>query len=51
MKTLSAAPRFWYRWKAEDLRFLHVLLVLGVTLTILLTKKRQNGAFVLRCSF
>jgi len=51
MKTLSTTPRPWYHWKAEDLSFLHVLLVLGVTLTILLIKKRQSWAFVLRYNF
>ncbi len=33
MKTLSATPRPYDRWKAENLSFLHVLLVWGVTLT------------------
>jgi hypothetical protein len=42
MKTLSVTPRPWYRWKAEDLSFLHVLLVWGVTLTSLLIKKCQS---------
>jgi len=42
MTTLSATPRPWYRWKAENLSFLHVLLVWGVTLTSLLVKKRQS---------
>ena len=37
-KTLSATPRPWYHWKAEDLSFLHVLLVWGVNLTCLLNK-------------
>jgi hypothetical protein len=32
MKTLSATPRPSYRWKAEDLSFLYVLLVWGVKL-------------------
>ncbi len=32
MKTLSATPRPFYRWKAEDLSFLYVLLVWGVEL-------------------
>jgi hypothetical protein len=32
MKTLSAPPRPLYRWKAEDLSFLYVLLVWGVKL-------------------
>ncbi len=32
MKTLSATPRPLYRWKAEDLSFLYVLLVWGVKL-------------------
>ena len=48
MKTLSATPRPWYRWKAEDLSFLYVLLVWGVALTSLIIKKRQSWAFVLR---
>jgi hypothetical protein len=51
MNTLSATPRPWYRWKAEDLSFLHVLLVWGVTVTSLLIKKRQSWAFVLRYYF
>ena len=42
MKTLSATPRPWYRWKAEMLNFLHVSLVWGVTSTSLLNKKRQS---------
>jgi hypothetical protein len=40
-----------YGWKAEDLRFLHVLLVWEVVLTSLLIKKRQSRAFVLENSF
>ncbi len=51
MKTLSVTPRPWYRWKAEYLRFLHVLLVRGVTLTSLLIKKRQSWALVLSILF
>ena len=51
IKTLSATPIPWYRWKAETLSFLHVLLVYGNILTILLIKKRQNGAFVMRYYF
>ena len=43
MKTLFATPSSWYHWKAETLSFLHVLLVWGVTMTILLIKKRQTG--------
>ena len=42
MKTLSATPRPYDRWKAEDLSFLHVLLVWWVALTSLLIKKRQS---------
>jgi hypothetical protein len=38
MRTLSATPRPLYHWKAEDLSFLHVLLVLGIKLGILLNK-------------
>jgi hypothetical protein len=49
MKTLSVTPRPWYCWKAEDLSFLRVLLVRGVTLTSLLIKKRQNWALVGAC--
>jgi hypothetical protein len=49
MKTLSATPKLWYRWKAENLSFLNVLLVRGGTLTSLLIKKRQSWALVLRC--
>ena len=41
-KTLSATPRLWYRWKAETLSFLHVLLVWGVKLVSLLNKRRQS---------
>jgi hypothetical protein len=44
MKTLSATPRPYDRWKAEDLSFLHVLLVWWVALTGLLIKKRQSWA-------
>jgi hypothetical protein len=32
MKTLSPTPRPLYRWKAENLSFLYVLLVWGVKL-------------------
>jgi hypothetical protein len=46
MKTLSAAPRPYDRWKAETLSFLHVLLVLGVKLTSFLTTMRQNYGIV-----
>jgi hypothetical protein len=48
MKTLSATPRPYDRWKAENLSFLHVLLVWGVTVTSLLIKKRQSWGFELR---
>jgi hypothetical protein len=48
MKTLSTTPRPWYRWKAEDLSFLYVLLVWGFALTSLIIKKRQSLTFVLR---
>jgi hypothetical protein len=51
MKPLSATPRPWYHWKAENLSFLNVLLVRGVTMTSLLIKKRQSWALVLRYSF
>jgi hypothetical protein len=51
MKTLSATPRPWHRWKAEDLSFLNVLLARGVTLTSLLIKKHQSWALVLRYFF
>jgi hypothetical protein len=46
MKTLSATPRPWYHWKAEDLSFFNELLIRGVTLTSLLIKKRQSWALV-----
>ena len=42
MNTLSATPRPYNHWKAETLSFLHVLLVLGVKLTSLLTTTCQN---------
>ncbi len=42
MKTLSTIPRPYNRWKAEDLSFLHVLLVWWVALTSVLIKKRQS---------
>jgi hypothetical protein len=42
MKTLSETPRPWYRWKAENLSFLHVLLVWGVILVSLLNKDLQS---------
>ena len=42
MKTLSATPRPYDRWKAETLSFLHVLLVWGVKLASLLNKRRQS---------
>jgi hypothetical protein len=32
MKTLSATHRPLYRWKAEDLSFLYVLLIQGIKL-------------------
>jgi len=51
MKTLSATPRPWYHWKAEDFSLLHMSLVWGVTLPGLLIKKRQSWAFVLRYYF
>ena len=51
MKTLSGTPGPWYRWKAEDLSFLYVLLVWGVALTSLIIKKCQSWAFVLRYCF
>ena len=41
-------PRPWYCWKAENLSFLRVLLVRGVTSASFLIKKRQSWAFVLR---
>jgi hypothetical protein len=40
-------PRPWYHWKAEDLSFINVLLVRGVTVTSLFIKKRQSWALVL----
>jgi len=43
MKTLSATPRPWYRWKAETLSFLRVLLVYGVTVSILFKKSVKTG--------
>ena len=51
MKTLSATPRPWYWWKAEDISFLYVLLVWGVALTSLIIKKHQSLTFVLRLLF
>ena len=42
MKTLSATPRPYDRWKAETLSFLHVLLVWVVKLASLLNKMRQS---------
>ena len=42
MKTLSATPRPYNRWKAESLSFLHVLLVWGDVVTSLLIKTRQS---------
>ena len=41
-KTLSATPRPKYCWKAEDVSFLHVLLVWGVKLSHLLNKMCQS---------
>jgi hypothetical protein len=35
-------PQPYNRWKAENLSFLHVLLVWGITLTSLLIKKHQR---------
>ncbi len=32
MKTPSVTPKLLYHWKAEDLSFLHVLLVWGLKL-------------------
>jgi hypothetical protein len=42
-KTLSATPRPLNHWKAEDLSFLHVLLVLCVNLGLSFNKKRQSS--------
>ena len=39
---LCPRPPNPYRWKAETVSFLHVLLVWGVKLTSLLTTTRQN---------
>jgi hypothetical protein len=44
--TPSATPRPLYCWKAEELSFFHVLLVLGVNLGILLNKKCQSSSCV-----
>jgi hypothetical protein len=44
-------PRPWYRWKAEALSFLYVLLDWEVALTSLIIKKSQSWAFVLRYYF
>jgi len=41
-KTLSTTPRPYDHWKAEDLGFLHVLLVLGVKPSHLLNKMCQS---------
>jgi hypothetical protein len=51
MKTLSTTPRSWYQWNAEDISFLYVLLVWGVTLNSLIIKKGQSLTFVLRYYF
>jgi hypothetical protein len=48
---MSTTPRPWYRWKAEALSLLYVLLVWGVALTSLLIKKLQSLAFVLMYYF
>ncbi len=47
-KTLSETPRPLYRWKAEVLSFLHVLLVWGVNLASLLNKRRQSWTIHLK---
>ncbi len=47
-KTLSETPRPLYRWKAEVLSFLHVLLVRGVNLASLLNKRRQSWTIHLK---
>ncbi len=46
LRTLCPRAPDPYRWKAEDLSFLHVLLVLDVNLGILLNKKRQSSSCV-----
>jgi hypothetical protein len=51
MKTLSETPQPLYCWKAENLSFLHVVLVWGGTMISLLIKKRQSLALVLRYAF
>jgi hypothetical protein len=47
-KTLSTTPRTYDRWKAEDLSFLHELLVWGVKLSHLLNKMCQSWGYVLK---
>jgi len=43
MKTLSATPRPYDRWKAETLSFLHELLVWGVILVSSLNYVETEG--------
>ncbi len=50
-KTLSTTPRPLYRWKAEIISFLRVLLVWGVKLTSLLNKMCQSWGYVLKYAF
>ena len=47
MKTLSATPRPYNRWKAESHSFLYMLLGWGVALASLLIKTRQSLSLVL----
>ena len=51
MKTLTATPRPYDRWKAETLSFLHLLLVLGVKLTSLLATVHQNYGIILKGTY
>jgi len=44
--TLSTTPRPLYRRKAETVSFLYVSLVLGVSMSSLLSKRRQNYGIV-----
>ena len=51
MKTLSATPRHYDRWKAETLSFFLVLLVWGGKLASLFNKKRQSWTIHPKPSF
>jgi hypothetical protein len=48
LRRICPRPPDPYHWKAEDLSFLHVLLVWGVNLASLLKKERQSWTIHLK---